>query len=48
MYKISTIFLFQNTLSELYPNCAVRLYGSTVNGLGFKGADIDAYVDLGM
>lgn len=24
------------------------LFGSTVNGLGFKGCDIDAYVDVGL
>lgn len=41
-------FHFQKTLSTLYPQCSVHLYGSTVNGLGFKGSDIDAYVDLGM
>ena len=37
----------QNAVSDLYPNCVVYLFGSTVNGLGFKGCDIDAFVDLG-
>ena len=37
----------QSTVAELYPNCVVYLFGSTVNGLGFKGCDIDAFVDLG-
>ena len=32
----------------MYPGCAVHLYGSTVNGLGFKGCDIDAFIDLGL
>ena len=49
-HNVCTLFFFsfQKTLSDLYPKCAVQLYGSTVNGLGFKGCDIDAFVDLGM
>ena len=30
---------------ENHPKAAVHLFGSTVSGLGFKGCDIDAYVD---
>ena len=38
---------FQSSINELYPDCIVYLFGSTVNGLGFKGCDIDAFMDLG-
>ena len=27
-------------------NPKVHLFGSTISGLGFKGCDIDAYVDI--
>jgi len=30
-----------------YPNCIVSPFGSTVNGLGFRGCDVDIYLDLG-
>ena len=30
-----------------YPNCVVSPFGSTVNGLGFRGCDVDIYLDLG-
>ena len=33
-------------LKELYPKCKVHMFGSSVNGLGFKHSDIDAYVDF--
>ena len=33
-------------LKELYPKCKVHMFGSSVNGLGFKNSDIDAYVDF--
>jgi len=34
----------ENILKELYPECTAHLFGSSVNGLGFKGSDIDVYV----
>ena len=34
----------ENLLKELYPECKAQLFGSSVNGLGFKGSDIDVYV----
>ena len=34
----------ENILKELYPDCTAHLFGSSVNGLGFKGSDIDVYV----
>ena len=37
----------RHVLSEHYPKNVVHLFGSTVNGLGFKGCDIDAYVEVG-
>ena len=37
----------QTSVSELYPKAMVYLFGSTVNGLGFKGCDIDSYVETG-
>ena len=37
----------QESVSELYPKAKVYLFGSTVNGLGFKGCDIDSYVETG-
>ena len=34
----------ENIMKELYPECTAHLFGSSVNGLGFKGSDIDVYV----
>ena len=34
----------ENVLKELYPECTAHLFGSSVNGLGFKGSDVDLYV----
>ena len=45
--KMNSFFQFQSAICELYPSCIVYLFGSTVNGLGFKGCDIDAFMDLG-
>ena len=42
------IIIFQNVVIEHYPQAVVYLFGSTVNGLGFKGCDIDAYVETGL
>jgi len=30
-----------------FPGCVVSPFGSTVNGLGFRGCDLDVYIDLG-
>ena len=34
----------ENLLKKLYPRCKVHLFGSSINGLGFKDSDIDAYI----
>ena len=31
---------------SLDPSCVVFPFGSTINGLGFRGCDIDVYIDL--
>ena len=42
------IFLFRKTFARNgYPACVVYPFGSTVNGLAFKGCDLDLNVDLG-
>lgn len=33
--------LLQNVLEEIHPGCKVKLFGSSVNGLGIKGSDVD-------
>lgn len=35
------------TFSRKFPNCMVYSFGSSVNGLGFRGCDLDVYVDIG-
>ncbi|XP_066929045.1 speckle targeted PIP5K1A-regulated poly(A) polymerase-like [Clytia hemisphaerica] len=36
--------LLQSVLEEAYPNCQVKLFGSSANGLGCKGCDLDITV----
>jgi DNA polymerase sigma len=36
----------ENILKEFYPECTAHLFGSSVNGMGFKGSDIDVYFGL--
>ena len=39
--------LLQEVLVEMFPQCRVFPYGSSVSGLGVKGCDLDLQVDLG-
>ncbi|KAL3835818.1 hypothetical protein ACJMK2_021289 [Sinanodonta woodiana] len=36
----------QNVLSQFFPGCTVNQFGSSVNGFGIKGCDMDIYLDL--
>ncbi|XP_022246270.1 speckle targeted PIP5K1A-regulated poly(A) polymerase-like [Limulus polyphemus] len=38
--------VLQDTLQEYFPGCTVHLYGSSINGFGFKGCDIDMFLDI--
>ena len=31
---------------EIYSDSKVYLFGSSINGLGFKGSDLDAFVEV--
>ena len=36
----------QRTFSNHFPSCVVYPFGSSLNGLGFPGSDLDIYMDL--
>ena len=38
--------LIETSLKEYFPECDCHLYGSSVNGVGFKESDVDIYLDL--
>ncbi|GAB1606566.1 speckle targeted PIP5K1A-regulated poly(A) polymerase-like isoform X2 [Argonauta hians] len=38
--------LFRNVLCPYFPGCSVSLFGSSVNGFGIRGCDIDVFLDL--
>ncbi|XP_029634137.1 speckle targeted PIP5K1A-regulated poly(A) polymerase isoform X2 [Octopus sinensis] len=38
--------LFRNILNPYFPGCSVSLFGSSVNGFGVRGCDIDVFLDL--
>ncbi|XP_062377665.1 poly(A) RNA polymerase, mitochondrial [Sardina pilchardus] len=38
--------LLQDIAGAFFPECTIRLFGSTVNGLGKLGADLDLFLDL--
>ncbi|XP_076305515.1 speckle targeted PIP5K1A-regulated poly(A) polymerase-like isoform X2 [Tachypleus tridentatus] len=38
--------ILQDALHEFFPGCIVHIYGSSVNGFGFKGCDIDIFLDI--
>ena len=41
------VLFVEKTLRGLFPHCVAYLFGSSVNGLGFKGlSDVDIYLDL--
>ena len=41
------VLFVEKTLRGFFPNCVAYLFGSSVNGLGFKGlSDVDIYLDL--
>ena len=38
--------LIETSLKEYFPECVSHLFGSSVNGVGFKESDVDIYLDL--
>ncbi|KAG5268272.1 hypothetical protein AALO_G00210680 [Alosa alosa] len=38
--------LLQDIAGAFFPECAIRLFGSTVNGFGKLGCDLDLFLDL--
>ena len=38
--------LIETSLKEYFPECVSHLFGSSVNGVGFKESDVDIYIDL--
>ncbi len=46
--ELSCRWFFQESARRVFQNCSVSLFGSTVNGLGFRGCDIDAFVETGL
>ena len=39
-------FLREEFSMHGYPNCEATPFGSSLNGLGFPGSDLDIYMDL--
>ena len=37
----------QKTFNRTYSRCRVYPFGSSMNGLGFRGCDLDVYIDMG-
>ena len=37
-------YCIEKLLKKMYPRCKVHLFGSRINGLGFRDSDIDAYI----
>ena len=44
--KDKTFFFFVNACSILLPGVTVNQFGSSVNGFGLKGCDMDVYLGL--
>lgn len=39
--------LLQSALEELLPGCRVTPFGSSINGFGVQGCDLDIHLELG-
>ena len=39
--------IYRTFVQHGYVNCSVTPFGSSVNGLGQRGCDLDVYIDLG-
>lgn len=44
--KFTLCELLQNKLAQYFPGCTVNQFGSSVNGFGLTGCDMDIFLDL--